>query len=218
MYEPAATPVADADPPASPSTGTKSGLRDLPAAFWRYAAFSAVTMAGFATFGLIGFHLVDRGLLKPATVPLVYALAMATDAVAALAVGRLFDRYGLRVLAALPVLAAAGTALAFSATLPAVLTGAALWGAAMGVQESTMRAEVADLVAPARRATAYGIFAASYGLAWLAGGALLGALYGHAPSALAPTVVAIQALALMTLWWVARANGRYQGPNSDTTA
>lgn len=218
VYEPAATPAADADPSASPSTGMKSGLRDLPAAFWRYAAFSAVTMAGFGTFGLIGFHLVDRGLLEPAAVPLVYALAMATDAVAALAVGRLFDRYGLRVLAALPVLAAAGTALAFTATLPAVLTGAALWGAAMGVQESTMRAEVADLVAPARRATAYGIFAASYGLAWLAGGALLGALYGHTPSALAPTVVAIQALALMTLWWVARANGRHQPPDHDATA
>lgn len=36
-----------------------------------------------------------------------------------------------------------------------VIGGALLWGAALGIQESTLRAVVADLVAPARRASAY---------------------------------------------------------------
>ncbi|WP_433467489.1 MFS transporter [Spirillospora sp. CA-128828] len=175
-------------------------LAGLGGVFWRYAAFSAATMAGFATFGLIGFHLVDAGLLRPELVPVVYAVAMAVDAVAALATGRLFDRWGLRVLVVLPVLAGAGTVLALTGSVVLALAGAGLWGAAMGVQESTMRAAVADLVPAARRPTAYGAFAAVYGVAWLAGGAALGALYGHAPAALAPVVIAVQAVALAMLW------------------
>ncbi|MEV4001795.1 MFS transporter [Actinomadura sp. NPDC049753] len=190
-------------------------LAGLGRVFWRYAVFSAVTMAGFATFGLIGFHLVEAHLMSPQAVPLVYAGAMATDAVAALATGRLFDRWGLRVLVALPVLAGAGTALAFAGSLLPVLTGAALWGAAMGVQESTMRAAVADLVPAARRPTAYGAFAAVYGIAWLAGGAGLGALAGHAHAALVPVVLSVQAVALAALWWVVAAADPMTGRRAD---
>ncbi|GGQ25650.1 major facilitator superfamily protein [Actinomadura coerulea] len=197
-------------PAEIPATGSAAVRRFKPLAglgrvFWRYAVFSAVTMAGFATFGLIGFHLVEAGLMRPQAVPLVYAGAMAVDAVAALATGRLFDRWGLRVLVALPVLAGTGTALAFAGSLGPVLAGAALWGAAMGVQESTMRAAVADLVPAARRPTAYGAFAAVYGTAWLIGGAGLGALYGHAHAALVPVVVSVQAIALAALWWAVSA-------------
>ncbi|MGW3769565.1 MFS transporter [Actinomadura verrucosospora] len=192
-----------------------SPLAGLGQVFWRYAVFSAVTMAGFATFGLIGFHLVQAHLVSPQAVPLVYAGAMATDAVAALATGRLFDRWGLRVLVALPVLAGAGTALAFAGSLLPVLAGAALWGAAMGVQESTMRAAVADLVPAARRPTAYGAFAAVYGIAWLVGGAGLGALAGHAHAALAPVVLSVQAVALAALWWVVSAADPRPGQQAD---
>jgi MFS family permease len=211
VYEDGAGRVA-AEVPATNSKAVRAGspLAGLGRVFWRYAMFSAVTMAGFATFGLIGFHLVDAGLVSPQAVPLVYAGAMAADAVAALVTGRLFDRWGLRVRVALPVLAGAGTALAFtgsvaSALVAPALVGAGLWGAAMGVQESTMRAAVADLVPASRRPTAYGAFAAVYGLAWLVGGAGLGALYGHAHAALAPVVLGVQALAMAALWWVASA-------------
>lgn len=197
---------AERMPAEVPATGSVAvrgfkPLAGLGRVFWRYAVFSAVTMAGFATFGLIGFHLVEADLMRPQAVPLVYAGAMAVDAVAALATGRLFDRWGLRVLVVLPALAGAGTALAFAGSLGPVLAGAGLWGAAMGVQESTMRAAVADLVPAARRPTAYGAFAAVYGTAWLIGGAGLGALYGHAHAALVPVVVGVQAIALAALWW-----------------
>ena len=47
----------------------------------------------------------------------------------------------------------------------------------IGIQESTMRAAVADLVPDARRGSAYGIFTAVYGLAWLAGSIIIGATY-----------------------------------------
>jgi MFS family permease len=171
----------------------------LPVAFWRYAAFATLTMLGYATFGLIGFHLYQRHLVPAAAVPLVYAGAMAVDAVAAVVTGRLYDRYGARVLAVLPLLAAAVPVLAFSESAALALAGAAVWGAAMGVQESTLRAAVADLVPPDRRATAYGVFAAGYGLAWLAGGTLIGFLYGQSRVVLILVVGVIEAIALVML-------------------
>jgi len=67
----------------------------------------------------------------------------------------------------------------------------------MGVHESTMRAAVADMVPAARRGVGFGTFTAVYGLAWLAGGTILGALYGYSISALITFTILTQALALV---------------------
>ena len=183
---PAGLAPAEAPPSAAP----------VPRQFWTYAAFSSLTMFGYATFGLLSFHLVATGLLTPALVPVVYAVAMAVDAVAALASGWLYDRIGLKVLLVLPVLAAAVPWLGFSNSTPLAVTGVLLWGAAMGVQESTMRAAVAELAPAGRRGSAYGIFTACYGMAWLAGSVLIGVLYEQSIFALAVTLTIIQAAAL----------------------
>lgn len=181
--------------PAAPQTSDGR----LPAAFWTYAAFTAATTTGFATFGVLSFHLVERHLLSAAWVPVLYAAAMAVDAVAALATGWLYDRVGPRVLIALPVLTAGVVALAFTNTLAVAVAGSLVWGAAMGIQESTLRATVADLVPSGRRATAYGLFAGVVGAASLAGGALTGGLYGYSIPVLITVVVAIQILAVVLL-------------------
>jgi MFS family permease len=168
----------------------------LPAAFWAYSAFTATTMIGFSTFGVLSFHMVTDGILSAAAVPLVYASAMGADAVAALASGWAYDRFGAKTLAALPIVSGLIPAVAFSSQLWLVVTGALLWGAAVGIQESTLRAVVADLVAPPRRATAYGVFAAGLGVATAMGGALTGWLYDESISALIIVVVVIQVAAV----------------------
>jgi MFS family permease len=183
-----AAPVA-----ATTSPPTASGM---PRQFWMYAAFSSLTMFGYATFGLLSFHLVSTGLLQPALVPVLYAVAMAVDAVAALGSGWLYDRIGLKVLLALPVLAGAVPWLGFSDNTTLAVAGALLWGAAMGIQESTMRAAVAEMAPTGRRGSAYGIFTACYGIAWLAGSVLIGLLYEQSIFALAITLTIIQAAAL----------------------
>ncbi|KRE91912.1 MFS transporter [Arthrobacter sp. Soil764] len=176
----------------------------MPREFWLYAAFSSLTMFGYATFGLLSFHLVATGLLAPALVPVLYAAAMGVDAVAALVSGWLFDRVGLKVLLVLPVLAAAVPWLGFSNNTALAVAGVLVWGAAMGVQESTMRAGVAGLAPPARRGSAYGMFTACYGLAWLAGSFLIGLLYEFSVPALAVTVTVVQAAALVIFAGVRR--------------
>jgi MFS family permease len=136
-------------------------------------------------------------------VPGVFALAMGAAALAALVSGRLYDRFGLRGLRVLAVLGAAVPFLSFSDTVALVWVGALLWGAVMGIHESTMRAAVADLVPPERRGVGYGTFTAVYGLAWLVGSAAIGALYDVSIDAAILFTVAVQALAAVTflpLW------------------
>ena len=169
----------------------------LPRAFWVYAAFTALTMTGFTTFGLLSFHLIDMGGVSAAWVPVAYAAVMAVDAIAALVSGRWYDRIGLRGLVVIPVLAAVVPWLGFSAVTALVIVGMLLWGVVLGVQESTMRAAVADLVPDARRGSAYGIFTAAYGLAWLLGSVILGVSYERSPWLAAVVITIAQALAFV---------------------
>ena len=169
----------------------------LPATFWWYASFAGVTTIGFTTFGVVGYHLARQGLVPAWAVPLAYAGAMLVDAGSALAVGALFDRVGRRVLLVVPLLAAAIPPLAFASRPALVFVGVGLWGAVTGIQESVLRAAVADLVPAARRGTAYGIFAAVLGAAALAGGVLTGALYERSLPALVIVVAGLQAAALI---------------------
>jgi MFS family permease len=151
------------------------------------------------SFGLIGYHLVDRSLVPTAGVPLLYAAAMAAGAVAALVTGEAYDRLGAGVLLALPPMVAAWPVLAFGSTLAAVVPGILLWGAAVGVQDSTVKALVADLVPRERRATAYGVFAGVQGAGALLGGVAAGAAYDRSVPALVLGVVVLQVVALVLL-------------------
>ena len=180
------------------------GIRTLPSTFWLFATASAVCTAGLVTFGLVSFHLVDAKIVPAAGVPLLYAGAMAAGAVAALLTGEAYDRVGARTLLALPVLVAAVPPLAFAGGLPAIIGGVLIWGAAVGLQDSTVKALVADLVRPDRRATAYGMFAAVQGAGALIGGIATGALYEHSARALVIAVLASQVLAAGLIVGIAR--------------
>ncbi|HET8602723.1 MAG TPA: MFS transporter [Marmoricola sp.] len=197
-----ARPEPTESPAAPPATGLRSLLgADLPPAFHVFALAVALTSAGLMTFGIISFHFVATGLVPLAAAPLVYSLAMAVEAVAALATGALFDRHGGRVLLVVPLIVAAVPALAFQARLAAVLVGVVLWGAATGIQDSTVKAYVADLVPAGRRATAYGVFAAIQGVGALAGGGMAGALATHHVTLLTVIVAVLQVCSVLLLLW-----------------
>jgi MFS family permease len=149
----------------------------LPRVFWLYTVFALVSVAGFANFQLISYHLAAQAIVPNFQIPIIYAIAMAVDAVAALIVGRTYDKIGLTSLLIIPLLTLPIPFFAFSQSYSWVLIGMALWGVVMGVQETIMRAAVADLVPIERRGFAYGIFNTAYGTGWFLGGALMGLLY-----------------------------------------
>ncbi|HET6874554.1 MAG TPA: MFS transporter [Acidimicrobiales bacterium] len=193
---------------ASPARAMRIG-RGLPRVFWAYSAFTGLTMLGFSTFAVLAYHLEVRRVVPAAQIPVIYAMAMGAAALAALGSGRAYDRVGLRALVVAPPLAAVVPFLSFSRSAPLVWIGAVVWGAVMGLHESTMRAAVADMVPAARRGEGYGTFTTVYGLAWLAGAALIGVLYDHSPGSAAAFVVVVQVVALasfLPLMRVAPAN------------
>lgn len=202
--DPAVYDVAPAPAPDGPDTERRGWWAEAVGAglsgdFFRYAVAASLTTGALVTFGIIGYHLTVEGLLPVAAVPLVYAAAMAVEAVAALLVGTVYDSTGPRVLLVVPVLVALVPALALGSALIAVLAGVVAWGFAQGVQDSTVKAVVADLVEAPRRATAYGVFAGIQGLLAIVGGVGAGWLYERSLPALVAVVALTQVVALALL-------------------
>lgn len=179
------------------------GAARLPRVFWLYLAAAALMAAGYADFPLIAFHL-DRTGAASLSIPILYSVAMASDAIAALLWGRLFDARGFRALLAVPFVTAAFAPLVFLGGFAATVVGIVVWGIGMGAQESVVRAAVARMAPAGRRATAYGTFSAGYGVAWFAGSVVLGLLYDRSLAATAAFASAAQLAALPLLFAVVR--------------
>lgn len=174
----------------------------LPRLFWIYLLAVAFLGAGYVDFPLIAFHLQQGDSLQTSQIPLLYALAMGVDAVAALLFGYLLDRIGIMALILAVVLSVGFAPLVFLSS--AVIWGMVLWGIGMGAQESIVRAIVANLVPPERRGSAYGIFSTGYGLAWFLGSLLMGILYDRSLGLLVLVSVVLQLLGLPLLLWIRR--------------
>jgi len=183
-------------PRAAAAAEPAGNLSALPTRFWLFALSAGATTAGLVTFGVISYHLTRDRVVPVPLVPVVYAAAMAAAGLAALATGWIYDRVKGRALLGLPFLVAAIPALAFANAPAAALTGVMLWGAATGVQDSTVKALVADLVPSPNRATAYGAFAAVQGATAIAGGIMAGALYDYSVPLLVVAVAGTQVVAL----------------------
>jgi MFS-type transporter involved in bile tolerance (Atg22 family) len=177
---PAPDPAAAPEPSAGLRGGAGLATRSR-GPFLLFACFAALTTFGLLSAGIISYHVSQTRLVPLASVPLVYALGMLAAAVAAPATGWLYDRRGAAVLLVVPVVTALVPGLVLGRTLPAVLAGVVCWGAATGVQDSTVKALVADLVPRTQRGAAYGTFSVFQGAATFAGAGAAGALYGGTP-------------------------------------
>jgi MFS family permease len=172
--------------------------------YWLYLAATAFIAAGFADFPLIAYHFQQASVASPSVIPVLYAVAMGADALAALAFGRLFDRIGLATLMIVAGLSALFAPLVFLGSLLPALLGMILWGVGVGAQESIMRAAVAGMVAPERRARAYGVFNTAYGIAWFLGSVLIGYLYDISIPALVAFSVIVQLISLPIFYAVSK--------------
>jgi MFS family permease len=170
-----------------------------------YLAGAALLAVGFADWALIAFHASRTGLLDAGALPLLYAGAMAVDALGALAFGVWFDRHGLVVLAATAAVAAMFAPLVFLFPSGGTLVvGATCWAIGMGAQDSIFKAAIAKLVPKNERGRAYGVFFAAFGLAWWIGSASMGWLYDRSLVALAVFSLSTQLAAVPVLLGVAR--------------
>jgi predicted MFS family arabinose efflux permease len=177
----------------------------LPRVYWIYLAGAALVAAGFPDFSMMSYHFSKMQILAPTWIPIFYAVSMGFSGTGSLLFGRMFDKKGLGILIPLTAVTCLFSPLAFFGGFWAVLIACALWGAGMGVHESIVAAAVSTIVPPHRRASAYGIFSATYGISWFLGSALIGFLYDHSLNAVVAFSVAAE-LAAIPFFFVAARN------------
>jgi MFS family permease len=174
-------------------------VRGFAPGFWPYTAAGALIGAGYVDFALVAYHFGQSGVMAAAWIPICYAIAMAAAGAAALALGWLFDRWGIAVVAGAAAVAAVATPLVFLGDFGVCLAGVVLWGLGMGAQDSVLKAAVGHLVPRQHRATGYGTFDTARGVAWFVGSLLLGFLYDRSITAVVIVSLALQLLAVPVL-------------------
>lgn len=145
--------------------------------FWIYVIAVCFIAAGTVDFALISYHFKLSDKFSSTWIPILFAIAMGVDGIAALFLGRLFDKMGMRVLMGSILVSSFFAPFVFLGGFASAVTGMVLWGIGMGSQESIMRAALAKFVGPKKRGTAYGMLSLWFGLFWFAGSAFMGFLY-----------------------------------------
>ncbi|MFJ8601472.1 MFS transporter [Streptomyces shenzhenensis] len=176
----------------------------IPRAFWIYLTGMGLIAAAYADYPLIAYHFGKAHIIATPWIPVLYAGAMAAEALAALALGRLFDRWGVRTVVAATLLTVCFPPLVFLGGTAAAVAGVVLWGLGMAVQESVVRAAVTGMVGSQRRASAFGLFDTGFGACWFAGSLALGALYDRSETDLVILSVVLQTAAIPLLLAVRR--------------
>ena len=190
-----------------PKAKTRDTTVRVSSAFWFYIVGISLFAFGFLGFPLITMHVLKAGLLSETTLPLIYAGAMAVDAVAALIFGWLYDKYGLDILMLSTLLAAPFALFVFFAQSAAMLyLGVALWGIGMGAQESILKAAVVTIIPKEKRSTGYGIFQTFFGVAFFLGSWLAGYLYSVSIIGMIAVSCGMQLVAIPFFHQACRAN------------
>ena len=186
---------------------TRKDTAVLPKVYWIYVAAAGVLALGFLDFPLLSFHFENTALVKKEYIPLLYALAMGVNGLTALIFGRLFDKYGIVVLAWGILVSMLALPLGFLGGATAAAIAVGLWGLGLGVQDASLRSGIAQLVSMNKRGNAFGTFNAVYGLMWFAGSATMGLLYDHWIGSLVIFGLAAQITAAGMFFWLRKPLG-----------
>jgi predicted MFS family arabinose efflux permease len=169
---------------------------NLTRAYWIYLAAGVLIAAGFADFALIGFHFQKANIVSAELIPVFYAVAMASSALASIPLGRLFDRFGANVSLFAFVISAAAAPFVFLGSTVFALLGMISWGIGMSAQGSLFQAVLTGVISPQKRSTAFGLFDTGYGIAWFIGSTIMGLLYGRSVMAVALFSMILQLAAI----------------------
>ncbi len=185
--------------------------RGFPPGFGIYVLAAMCMAAGYADYPLIAYHFQRHHLVTDAWIPALYAIAMLTEGVSSLAIGKIFDRIGLWALAGVTVLTLFFAPLVFGNNFRFALLGMVLWGIGMGAQSSILKAVVSGVVGAEKKATAFGLFDTCFGMAWFAGSALMGWLYDFSVAGLIAFSMAMQLATVLILLIYIRRTSRPAG-------
>lgn len=184
-------------------SGRTAKAKGFTRSFWLYVVAAACFGAGLMSFEFISYHLASHGTVTDQWLPVFLAISTGCGVVASLVLGRLYDRIGLSAMLGAIVVAALFSPLVFLGGFFVVLAGLILWGVGYAIQDTLLKALVADRLPEGRRNFAFGIFYAGYGVGWLVGSISTGVLYQYSVMAVIIFSVTVQ-LASVPMFLFAR--------------
>src|SRR5205823_12811955 len=134
---------------------------------------------------------------------------MATGAVGNFLFGRLFDRIGFTIVFIAFLIGAVFAPFVFLGQFWMALIGMAVWGIAMGAQNSLLKAILSRVIRVSKRSTGFGLFYTCFGIAWFLGSATMGFLYDRFILSLVLLSVVLQLAALPVFFWGKSATPRF---------
>ena len=176
--------------------------KGFPKLFWLYLLAVVFVAAGYVDFPLIAYHFKKINLMSDATIPILYSVAMAADGIAALFLGKLFDKWGMKTMIWVTLISLFFAPMVFLGGLNWAIGGMVVWGIGMGAQESILKAAVAELIPVYKRGTAFGAFNTGFGIFWFLGSVALGYLYDFSIPWLIVFSMGMQAIAVVILWLI----------------
>ncbi len=178
--------------------------KHFPNVFWLYVAAAGLLAGGFVDFPLLAYHFQKTAIARPAAIPLYYAGAMGVNGLAALIFGRLFDRFGMRILALGIVVSLLALPLGFLGGPTLAIVAVGCWAVGLGAQQATLRAGIAQLIPIEKRGNAYGVFNAVYGVLWFLGSVTMGLLYDYSVVTLVVFGIILQLGSAAMFFWLQR--------------
>lgn len=170
-----------------------------PKAFWIYLLGAVFIAIAYTDFPLIAFHFKKIHLMADDTIPIFYAVAMASDAIAALILGKLFDKINIRAVILAVCISLFFAPLVFLGGFYAALIGMIAWGIGMGAQESILKAEIARMIPPEKRGRTFGLFDTAFGICWFLGSVAMGYIYDFSITGLVIFSVISQLITIIIL-------------------
>lgn len=186
------------------STPTDTGQRKFSLSFWLYMGAGALFASGLMSYELISYHFVKKAIVTNFWIPALLAFATLSAVLAGLFLGKLYDCFGPQVIIIGVILSAFFSPLAFLGGFSLSIAAMSLLGIGYAVQDTLLKAIVANLLPTGRRNFAFGLFYTGYGAGWLIGSIISGLLYQHSLFALSIFTLCAQLSSLPIFYFAAK--------------
>ncbi|HXR97736.1 MAG TPA: MFS transporter [Terriglobales bacterium] len=183
-----------------PDTPPAPVTLELPRLYWKYVAAAGLIAFGYVDFPFFAYYWSRQGLITGSAIPLLYAAAMGSEGIFGLAVGRLYDRWGIAMLSLGTVISLLSLPLGFLGGTSSAIAALFCWSVGTGAQSACLRSGISQVVSMNKRGNAFGTFHAVWGVAWFGGSAIMGLLLDHNVVALVIMGAGAQAVGAALFW------------------
>ncbi|MEM0324427.1 MAG: MFS transporter [Candidatus Aenigmatarchaeota archaeon] len=183
----------------------KSKDKNIPKIFWYYNLFIFLTSLGFIHFAILGYHFKSKNIAEDHLIVFLYSIAMIFDAIISPIIGKIYDKIKEKkksffdLFFIIPILSISIPFLVFINKIETIVLSMIFYGFVLGMQETIMRAAIADITSISKRGSAYGIFSLVLGISAFFGSTIIGILYEISILYLFIFIIISQVLALMML-------------------